>query len=54
MFGSYNWTLNSEINNVENLNICVEPQLEYNYLQEFIALEKLSKTDFKLLRNLAK
>lgn len=54
MFGSYNWTLNAEINNIEDLNICDEPQLVYNYLQEFIALKELSKTDFKLLRNPAK
>jgi len=54
LFGSYNWTINSELRNTEDLNICDEPQLVYNYLQEFIALRELSKTDLKLLRNPAK
>lgn len=54
MFGSYNWTINAEIKNIEDLNICDEPQLVYNYLQEFVALRELSRTDLKLLRNPAK
>lgn len=54
LFGSYNWTINAELRNIEDLNICDEPQLVYNYLQEFIALRELSKTDLKLLRNPAK
>lgn len=51
MFGSYNWTINAAFRNIEDLNICDEPQLVYNYLQEFLALKELSKTDLNLLRN---
>lgn len=54
LFGSYNWTINAELKNIEDLNICDEPQFVYNYLQEFIALRELSKADLKLLRNPAK
>ena len=51
LFGSYNWTKSAEYNNIEDLNICDEPQLVYAYLREFYALQELSKTDIKLLRN---
>lgn len=51
MFGSYNWTKNAEIKNIEDLNICDDPQCVYNYLQEFIAIRELSKKDLRLLRN---
>lgn len=54
IFGSYNWTINAETKNIEDLNICDEPQLIYNYLEEFVALKELSKTDLRLLRNPAK
>ncbi|MCI6733059.1 MAG: phospholipase D-like domain-containing protein [Lachnospiraceae bacterium] len=54
LFGSYNWTTNAEFRNIEDLNICDEPQLVNSYLQEFIALRDLSEKDLKLLRNPAK
>ena len=51
MFGSFNWTQNANIRNIEDLNICDEPSFVNNYLLEFKALWDLSKTDIKLLRN---
>jgi len=51
LFGSYNWTINAECRNIEDLNICDEPQVVYSYLKEFVAIRKLSKTDLRLLRN---
>ena len=51
LFGSYNWTINAETINIEDSNICDEPQLVFKYLQEFVALRELSKTDLNLLRN---
>jgi hypothetical protein len=51
LFGSYNWTNNAELKNIENLNICDEPHFVYNYLKEFDALEELSQKDLRLLRN---
>lgn len=51
LFGSYNWTNNAEFRNIEDLNICDEPQVVYSYLKEFVAIKELSKTDLRLLRN---
>lgn len=51
MFGSFNWTQNANIRNIEDLNICDEPFFVNNYLREFKALGALRKTDIKLLRN---
>lgn len=51
MFGSFNWTQNANIRNIEDLNICDEPFFVNNYLLEFKALWDLSKTDIRLLRN---
>ncbi|EFM39662.1 endonuclease family protein [[Eubacterium] yurii subsp. margaretiae ATCC 43715] len=51
MFGSFNWTQNANIRNIEDLNICDEVSFVNNYLLEFKALWDLSKTDIKLLRN---
>lgn len=51
MFGSFNWTQNANIRNIEDLNICDEPSFVNNYLLEFKALWDLSKTDIRLLRN---
>ena len=54
LFGSYNWTKNAELRNIEDLNICDELELVYEYLKEFNALWELSKSDLRLLRNPAK
>lgn len=51
LFGSYNWTTNAELRNVEDLNICDEPQVIYSYLKEFVALRDLSGKDLRRLRN---
>lgn len=49
MFGSFNWTQNANIKNIEDLNICDEITFVNNYLLEFKALWNLSKTDVQLL-----
>ena len=49
MFGSFNWTQNANIRNIEDLNICDEVSFVNNYLLEFKALWNLSKTDIQLL-----
>ena len=51
MFGSFNWTQNANIRNIEDLNICDEISFVNSYLLEFRALWDLSKTDIRLLRN---
>lgn len=51
LFGSFNWTQNANIRNIEDLNICDDPQLIYNYNTEFNALWELSKSDIAILRN---
>ena len=51
LFGSFNWTKNANTRNIEDLNICDELQLIYNYKTEFKALWELSKSDITLLRN---
>jgi len=51
LFGSFNWTDNANLRNIENLNVCDEPSLVYKYLLEFKALWELSKTDIRNLRN---
>ena len=49
MFGSFNWTHNANIRNIEDLNICDEVEFVNNYLLEFKALWNLSKEDIRLL-----
>ncbi len=51
LFGSFNWTNSANIRNIEDLNICDQPVLVYDYLLEFKALWELSKSDIKILRN---
>ncbi|GEM_PF-581674 len=51
LFGSFNWTKNANIRNIEDLNICDEPHFVFTYLTEFYALWELSKTDIRSLRN---
>lgn len=51
LFGSFNWTDNANLRNIEDLNICDESTLVYNYLLEFKALWELSKSDIKNLRD---
>lgn len=51
LFGSFNWTDNANLRNIEDLNICDDPSLIFNYLLEFKALWELSKSDIRLLRN---
>lgn len=50
LFGSFNWTQNANVRNIEDLNVCDKPQFVYNYLSEFKALWDLSKSDIRLLR----
>lgn len=49
MFGSFNWTANANARNTEDLNICNDNNVVYNYLLEFKALWNLSKDDIRLL-----
>lgn len=51
MFGSFNWTKNANTRNIEDLNICDEIQLIYDYKTEFKSLWELSNSDIALLRN---
>lgn len=50
MFGSFNWTQNANIRNIEDLNICDEVPFVNNYLFEFKALWNLSEEDIQMLR----
>lgn len=49
LFGSFNWTENANMRNIEDLNICDEYKVVSEYLLEFKALWKLSKADIRLL-----
>ena len=51
LFGSFNWTINANIKNIEDLNISDELSLVNRYVLEFKALWELTADDFKLLRN---
>ena len=51
LLGSFNWTQSANVRNIEDLNVCDEPQFVYNYLLEFNALWDLCKSDIRLLRN---
>lgn len=51
MFGSFNWTASADIRNIEDLNICDDPNVISCYLLEFNALWELDKNDIKLLTN---
>ena len=51
MFGSFNWTQNANVRNIEDLNICKEVTFVNSYLLEFKALWNLSKSDINLLRH---
>ena len=51
LFGSFNWTQNANTRNIEDVNICDEPQIIFGYGTEFKAMWELSKTDIALLRN---
>lgn len=50
MFGSFNWTDNANIRNIEDLNITDELPAVYNFRLEFNALWDLSKADLSKLR----
>lgn len=50
VFGSFNWTNNANIRNIEDLNICDDIILVNNYRLEFKALWELSKSDLNKLR----
>ncbi len=50
MFGSFNWTDNANIRNIEDLNISDSNLIVGNYDMEFKALWELSKKDLKLIR----
>ncbi len=49
IFGSFNWTYNVNIRNIEDLNIRDEVEFVNNYLLEFNALWNLNKEDIWLL-----
>lgn len=49
MFGSFNWTVNANKRNIEDLNICDEPRVIIAYLLELEALLNLDKSDVRLL-----
>ena len=51
LFGSFNWTINANEKNMEDVNICDESYLVNGYLLEFKALWELTAEDIKLLRN---
>lgn len=51
LFGSFNWTKNATTVNIENLNICDEPNVINKYYLEFKALWELSKKDISGIRN---
>ena len=51
IFGSFNWTINANSKNIEDINICDEYNVINNYLLEFDALSSLSKSDIKMLQN---
>lgn len=54
LFGSFNWTQNANTRNIEDVNICDEPQIIFGYGTEFKAMWELSKSDIALLRNPAR
>ena len=41
LFGSFNWTQNANTRNIEDVNICDEPQIIYGYETEFKAMWEL-------------
>mgnify|MGYP000932603535 CR=1 FL=1 len=51
LFGSFNWTKNATTVNIENLNICDEPNVINKYYLEFKALWKLSEKDISGIRS---
>lgn len=51
LFGSFNWTVSAETKNIEDLNICDEPIVIFEYLKEFNSIWELAKSDIRLLRN---
>lgn len=50
LFGSYNWTINAEFKNAENINVTDDISAVCSYLNEFRTLYALSDEDIKLLR----
>ncbi len=50
LFGSFNWTKNATTVNIEDLNICDEYNIIFNYSLEFKALWKLSGEDISVIR----
>lgn len=51
LFGSFNWTINANEKNIEDVNICDDSSLVNGYLLEFKALWELTAEDIKLLRS---
>lgn len=51
LFGSFNWTINANEKNIEDVNISDDLSLVNSYLLEFKALWELTAEDIKLLRN---
>lgn len=50
MFGSFNWTDNANMRNIENLNVTDDIPTVNNYLMEFDAIWNLTKEDLRILR----
>lgn len=50
MSGSFNWTINANINNVENLNLCDDSKFVYQHLLEFKSLWDLDSNDITILK----
>lgn len=51
LFGSFNWTINANERNIEDLNISENISLVNGYVLEFKALWELSASDIRLIRN---
>lgn len=50
MFGSFNWTDNANVKNIEDLNVTDDISTVNNYLMEFGAIWNLTKEDLRILR----